>query len=49
MQIPGLDISSTNLRSRIQQGRTIKYQTPEGVESYIRHRGLYRSDSISAL
>jgi nicotinate-nucleotide adenylyltransferase len=42
MQIPGLDISSSSLRARVQEGRTVKYQTPEAVESYIRHRGLYR-------
>jgi nicotinate-nucleotide adenylyltransferase len=42
MPIPGLDISSSSLRARIGAGRTIKYQTPEAVESYIRHRGLYR-------
>ncbi len=42
MPIPALEISSSELRRRVQEGRTIKYLTPEGVESYIRHRGLYR-------
>ena len=34
LQIPGLDISSSELRRRVREGRTIKYQTPEGVDRY---------------
>lgn len=39
---PQLDISSTDLRTRVAQGRPIKYQLPESVEQYIVQYGLYR-------
>jgi nicotinate-nucleotide adenylyltransferase len=42
LPIPGLEISSTDLRRRIREGRSIKYLTPEPVESYIHQEGLYR-------
>ncbi len=42
LKIPGLAISSTNIRQRVQEGRPIKYQLPESVENYIRQKNLYR-------
>ncbi len=39
---PQLDISATDLRTRVAEGRPIKYQTPEAVEQYILQQGLYR-------
>jgi nicotinate-nucleotide adenylyltransferase len=42
---PQLDISASDLRKRVAEGRPIKYQTPESVESYIVQYGLYRSKS----
>lgn len=35
-------ISSTDIRARLRDGRTIRYQVPSAVEEYIRQRGLYR-------
>jgi nicotinate-nucleotide adenylyltransferase len=39
---PRLDISSTDLRQRVAQGRPIRYQTPDPVVAYIEAHGLYR-------
>lgn len=39
---PQLEISSTDLRHRIAEGRPIKYQVPEAVERYIIEHNLYR-------
>ncbi|MCI0530897.1 MAG: nicotinic acid mononucleotide adenylyltransferase, partial [candidate division Zixibacteria bacterium] len=37
-----LEISASDLRKRIQAGRSIRYLVPEAVERYIRKKGLYR-------
>lgn len=42
VQAPQLEISATDLRLRVAEGRPIKYQTPEAVEYYIAQQGLYR-------
>jgi nicotinate-nucleotide adenylyltransferase len=39
---PLIDIASTDLRQRIESGRSIRYLVPAAVEAYIRDRGLYR-------
>ena len=39
--VPGVDISSSEIRRRVRAGQTIRYLTPEPVEDYIRKTHLY--------
>jgi nicotinate-nucleotide adenylyltransferase len=46
--VPAIGIASSDLRSRLAEGRSIRYQVPRGVEAYIEAQGLYREmDSAS--
>jgi len=40
--IPKLEISSTDIRNRIREKRSIKYLLPESVENYIYKHALYK-------
>ncbi|HET9386538.1 MAG TPA: nicotinate-nucleotide adenylyltransferase [Gemmatimonadales bacterium] len=40
--VPSIDLSATQVRERVQQGRSIRYLVPEGVREYIAAHGLYR-------
>jgi len=42
LEIPAVDISSSDLRSRVQQGKPIRYLLPPAVEKYIYDHSLYR-------
>lgn len=41
VDIPELEISSTELRQRVAEGRSIRYLTPDAVVTCIQERGLY--------
>lgn len=40
---PGIDISATDIRARVREGRCTRYLLPEPVRSYIERNELYRS------
>ena len=41
--MPGIDISSSYIRSRIAQKKTVRYFVPDNVVDYIKKRKLYRT------
>ncbi len=44
-EVPGLAISSTDMRKRVREGKSISYMTPFSVERYIAKHGLYADAS----
>jgi len=44
IEVPALEISSTDLRERARTGRPLDYLVPEGAIAVIRDRGLYALD-----
>lgn len=45
IEIPGLEISSTQCRARVARAAPITYLVPAGVEVFIAKTGLYRDDA----
>ncbi|TVX94350.1 nicotinate-nucleotide adenylyltransferase [Paenibacillus agilis] len=43
--MPQLDISSTNIRKRRKDGRSIRFLVPDTVEQYVKRWELYETDS----
>lgn len=44
VEMPLIELSSTDLRARAAEGKSLRYRTPRAVEKYIETHGLYRSD-----
>lgn len=40
--MPGLDVSSSYIRTRLKQGKSIKYLVPDSIIRYIEEQKLYR-------
>lgn len=47
LQVPMLQISSTDIRKRIQTGRSVKYLLPDTVEDYIIKNKLYTENILN--
>jgi nicotinate-nucleotide adenylyltransferase len=47
--MPRLDISSSDIRRRVAQGRPVRWLVPAGVAEEIEHRGLYGAAAGKAL
>ena len=45
LDIPLLAISSTELRERARNGRSIRFMVPPAVEKFIRKKSLYRNNT----
>jgi nicotinate-nucleotide adenylyltransferase len=48
IEMPELEISSTYLRERIRDGRSVRYLLPRAVEEFIAAHGLYRETPVGA-
>lgn len=46
IEIPALAISSTNIRERVREGKSVRYLTSESVIGYIRKNGLYNVHKV---
>ena len=42
VELPPIGIAARDLRRRVAESRSIRYQVPRGVEAYIQANGLYR-------
>ena len=42
VEMPGIDLSATDIRRRVAAGQSIRYRTPRAVEKYIETHRLYR-------
>ncbi len=42
VEVPLMQVSATDIRRRLREGRSVRYMVPEGVLAYIEERGLYR-------
>ncbi len=44
LSMPRIDISSSEIRERVQKGRSVRYRVPDAVEAYMREHKLYREN-----
>ncbi len=46
--MPGIDLSATDIRRRVREGKSIRFMTPRACEVYIQQHGLYRESIDSS-
>jgi nicotinate-nucleotide adenylyltransferase len=49
LEVPQLEVSSTDLRARYRDGRATRFQVPPAVDDLVRERGLYVDDRSSGV
>jgi nicotinate-nucleotide adenylyltransferase len=42
VEMPAVDLASTDIRRRVREGRSIQFMTPRAVDLYLRQHNLYR-------
>jgi nicotinate-nucleotide adenylyltransferase len=42
VNMPIVQFSSSDIRQKVREGRSVRYQVPRAVEMYIRNNGLYQ-------
>ncbi|MBO8141865.1 MAG: nicotinate-nucleotide adenylyltransferase [Firmicutes bacterium] len=47
LQVPALAISSTDIRRRVREGRSVRYLLPDAVAHYIAKSGLYAEKRVA--
>ncbi len=45
LSVPAIEISSSDLRNRLRDGRSIRYRTPRSVEAMLESEKLYRAET----
>jgi nicotinate-nucleotide adenylyltransferase len=45
VEMPVIDLSSTDIRNRIREGRSIRFRTPRAVEKYIQTHNIYQTEA----
>lgn len=45
VEMPAVDLASTDLRQRVSNGKSIRYMTPRAVECYVLEHELYRQSA----
>jgi nicotinate-nucleotide adenylyltransferase len=46
VEMPLIELSSTDLRQRMADGKSLRFRTPRAVEKYIETQGLYRGNAM---
>ncbi len=49
VSVPQVEISSTEIRARVRNGKSIRYQVPAAVEAYIAAANLYRDPATGPI